>query len=231
MSGPRFLPLGDSALTVEFGDVIAPELMQAVSALDHAIRTNPPDGVIESVPTYRSLTIHFDPLQCTHLHLTDHVKDRLAQTVMTVAQGNHWLVPVCYDLPYALDKEEYQAASGLAFDQSITLHQHATFTIAMFGFMPGCAYLAGLPRALHVPRRTTPRPEVPAGSIMIGGQQALISSVAMPTGWYVIGRTPVTIFNADENPVTPFQVGDTISFTPIDAAQWESAKLQQAGGD
>ncbi len=227
MTAPRFLPLGDSALTVEFGDSITPDLMAAVSRLDAALTQNRLEGIIECVPTYRSLTVHFDPLRLPLSALEALITDCLAKADTEQKSQSMWRIPVCYEAPYALDKDEYEAQIGLSFDEAIKLHQQTVFTIAMFGFMPGCAYLAGLPSALHVPRRTTPRPEVPPGSIMIGGAQGLISSVAMPTGWYVIGRTPLVIFDADANPVTPFNVGDQISFAPISAEEWDSATLDR----
>ncbi len=230
MIAPRFLPLGDSAMTVEFGDRIDPALMAAVAALDHSLAAAPVDGMIEAVPTYRSLTVHYDPLRCSFDRLAAHIRTCLNSDHAQDTRATYWRVPVCYEAPYALDKDEYQANVGLPFDEAVSLHQQAVFTIAMFGFMPGCAYLAGLPEPLHLPRRTTPRAEVPAGSVMIGGQQALISSVPMPTGWYVIGRTPLPIFNADADPVTPFKVGDKISFTAISAADWDSAQLDVTEG-
>lgn len=230
MNAPRFLPLGDSALTVEFGDEIDPDLMARVATLDQTLTAEPLDGIVELVPTYRSLTIHYDPLTCSLEQLTAHVTTCLSSNA---ARSNNasteWSIPVCYDPPHALDHDEFQAQVKMPFEDAVALHQQSIFTIAMFGFMPGCAYLAGLPPALHVPRRATPRPEVPPGSIMIGGQQALISSVAMPTGWYVIGRTPLTIFDPDARPVSPFAVGDKIRFRAITINDWATAALVQSG--
>jgi len=226
MSAPLFLPLGDAALTVQFGDVIDDHLMAQVQALDAALIDHPLDGIYEAVPTYRSLTIHFDPLSVTPNEITAHITTLLQQTTPDSAPPRRWSVPVCYDGDHALDAGEYDTQIGLPFDDIKALHVGAIFKIAMFGFMPGCAYLSGLPKSLHIPRRATPRPQVPAGSIIIGGQQAMLSSIAMPTGWYMIGQTPVSIFDPNNDPVTPFNVGDEICFRAITDDDWNSAKIE-----
>lgn len=227
MTYPRFLPLGDAALTVEFGDIISSGLMAQVRTLDAALTKMVINGLSEIVPTYRSLTIHYDPLTLSHNDLETHVKNALTSSIANEQAGTHWQVPVCYDGDHALDREEYAAAVNLPFERIKTLHQKTVFTIAMFGFMPGCAYLSGLPNELHIPRRATPRPRVPEGSIIIGGAQAMLASIPMPTGWYMIGQTPVSIFDPNQDPVTPFNVGDKISFKAIDKSDWDIARIEK----
>jgi inhibitor of KinA len=214
---PRYLPAGESALVVEFGERIDETVNDRVLALDEAVAAARLAGVIETVPTYRSLMIHFDPRRTSTRALTYAVR-ALKPLEVRREQPRHRRVPVCYDPPFAEDLGEVAAILGLPQEEIVAVHSGALYRVYMYGFAPGFTFLGGLPDALAIPRRATPRPPVPPGSLLIAGGQALIASISMPTGWYQIGRTPSRVFDWRRAPMTLAEIGDSIGFERIDAA-------------
>ncbi len=221
---PRYLPAGETALVVEFGAAIDPALNARVRALDRALAACPVDGVVETVPTYRSLMIHFDPRALSSAALIEHIR-ALALEPESGEAPRHWIVPICYAAPHAEDLAEVAALLDLAPERVAALHAGATYRVYMYGFAPGYVFLGGLPAQLSISRRPTPRPPVPPGAALIAGGQALIASIPMPTGWYNLGRTPAVLFDPRRNPPVSIDVGDAVSFEPIEAARF--AALEQ----
>lgn len=227
---PRYLPAGECALVVEFGETIDPAIHDRVLALDAALATAKLEGVLEFAPTYRSLIIHFDP----RLWRTEALIEAVAALNLTAVKRpkpKRWRTPVCYDPPHGEDLGEVSSLLGLTEERVIALHLGALYRVYMYGFAPGYTFLGGLPPELGISRRATPRPPAPPGALLIAGGQALIASIAMPTGWYALGRTPVKVF--DPRRERPFlaDVGDEIMFERIDAAAFEALRLEaEAGG-
>ncbi len=219
---PRFLPVGDGALSVEFGDAITPELNAQVVALDLALATAELDGIIETAPSYRSLLICYEPLEISFQRLVAELR-RLLSHGGQVWQGAAvtWSVPVVYDPPYALDLPEVAQRLALTQEQVIAIHSQAEYRVYMVGFAPGLPYLGPLPAALHISRRDVPRPQVPAGAVMIGGIQANIVPMPVPSAWYVLGRTPLRLFDLDRQDPFQFRAGDRLRFRRIGAAEFE----------
>ncbi len=232
---PRMLPAGESALVVEFGADADPRHHARVLALDAALAANPIEGIRETVPTYRSLMIHFDPRRYVGDDLAAEIMAKLAALEAMAATSSRaprrWRIPVCYEPPHAEDLAEVAGLVGLAASRVAELHASATYTAVMYGFAPGFLFLAGLPEALAVSRRRTPRPPAPPGALTIANRQALIASIAMPTGWYMLGRTPARTFDVARDPAFPIAVGDRIAFQPIDAAAFDGlASEAERGG-
>jgi inhibitor of KinA len=224
----RFLPAGESALVVEFGARIDQALNDQVRALDRALAANPIAGVVETVPTYRSLMVHFDPRLLSTAALVERIQSLEVEAPIEEQPPHHWLIPVCYEPPYAEDLGEVAAALGLSAQRVAELHAGATYRVYMYGFAPGYVFLGGLPAELAISRRPVPRPPVAPGAVLIAGGQALIASIAMPTGWYDIGRTPAALFDPQRRPPFLIEIGDMVTFEPIDGATF--AALQQAAG-
>jgi KipI family sensor histidine kinase inhibitor len=219
---PRFLPVGDSALTVEFGDAIAPELNQAVVHLDIALAAAELDGISETIPSYRSLLICYEPLEISFQQLVTEVRNLLSVEVRTLAaRRTDWTVPVVYDPPYADDVPEVARRLGLSEEAVISIHTAVDYQVYMVGFAPGLPYLGGLPTELHISRREVPRPKVPAGAVMIGGVQAGIVPIPVPSAWYILGRTPLRPFEAERQDPFLFRSGDHVRFRRIDAAEFD----------
>ncbi len=225
-AGMRVLPAGESALVVEFGTTIDPALNERVRDLDTALAAAEIAGIIETVPTYRSLMIHFDPHLLSPAELIDKVSGLEAPPLTARAPPHHWIIPVCYEAPYAEDLAEVAEALGLSETEIVALHAGATYRVYMYGFAPGYVFLGGLPEPLAISRRAVPRPSVPAGSLLIAGGQALIGHDPMPTGWYHIGRTPVATFDVAHAPPCFIEIGDVVSFEPIAPARF--AAFEQA---
>jgi KipI family sensor histidine kinase inhibitor len=227
---PRYLNAGECALVVEFGQTIDPLIHDRVVALDEAVAAAAPQGVIETVPTYRSLMIHFDPARTSTEALIEAIKALDGRRARR-RRKQRWRVPVCYDPPYAEDLGEVGESLGLTREEIIALHLSALYRVYMYGFAPGYTFLGGLPEALTISRRAAPRPPIPPGSLLIAGGQALIASVGMPTGWYQIGRTPVRVFDSRREPMVFAQVGDDIRFERIDASRFEALSLAARAGE
>lgn len=219
---PRFLPVGDAALTVEFGDSISPDLNAKVVALDIALAASNMDGIIETAPSYRSLLICYDPVVLSCRQLVAELR-RLLERGTRIRQGSAvaWSVPVVYDPPYAEDLPEVAQRLALSEDEVIRIHSGATYQVYMVGFAPGLPYLGPLPDRLHISRREAPRPSVPAGAVMIGGIQANIVPMPVPSAWYVLGRTPLRLFDPSRHDPFLFRAGDHLRFRRIDAAEFE----------
>jgi inhibitor of KinA len=228
---PRYLPAGESALVVEFGDTIDPKIHDRVLALDAAIGQAKWEGVIETVPTYRSLMIHFDPRRLTAEALVDSLAGLDYASARPRMRRQLWHIPACYDPPHGEDIAEIAALLGLSPAQIIGLHHGARYRVYMYGFAPGFTFLGGLPEELKIPRRAVPRPPAPPGSLLIAGGQALIASCAMPTGWYGIGRTPVKMFDPRRGRIFPIGIGDELCFDRIDPAAFDAMSTAAEAGE
>ena len=228
---PRLLDAGEAALVVEFGGHVDPAVNDRVLALDDALGADPPDGVRERVPTYRSLMIHYDPLVLD--------RDALAERVLALAAGGSaraaapaaWTLPCCYDPPHGEDVGELAERTGLSGEEIVRLHAAATYRVYMYGFAPGFAYLGGLPDQLAVPRRASPRPPHPRNAVLIGGGLAAVATVPMPTGWYVIGATPARLYAPERAQSFFVSPGDAIRFEPVDATTFSDLEAREAAGE
>jgi KipI family sensor histidine kinase inhibitor len=228
---PRFLFAGESALVVEYGDRIDPAIHDQVLALDRAVASAAIPGLRETVPTYRSLLIDYDPEQIAPDALIERLRGLPIGAEQAKARPRRWIVPACYDPALALDLGHVAEKQGLTPEKLVALHSGAVYRLYMFGFAPGFAYLGGLPKALDISRRAEPRPTSPPNCLLIAGGQALITTVVMPTGWHIIGRTPERFFAPNRQPVFLAAVGDEIAFEPIDAASFASLEARAVAGE
>lgn len=234
----RLLPLGDAAWTVEFGDKIDPALHARVLGLAAAlarVRAGAGDeigplaacsaapwrGIVDVVPTFRSLTVYYNPL------LTD--GQRLGEALLNLARsagsaghaGRHWRIPVCFDDDFAPDLDELAQSKGLSRDAVIALMTKAKFQVYMIGFMPGFPYMGGLPPVLEVPRLSSPRKAVPARSLAIAGAMCAVYPWESPGGWRLLGRTPVPMFSASEGQSPSLLAsGDSVCWQAIDRPRY-----------
>lgn len=214
-------PLGDSAVQVVLGDAPGEPTRRRVAAASRRVAESGLPGLIECVPGFTSLTIHYDPVQLppsapgwldsslTHL-LAD--LDEAAGD-----EGRLVEIPVCYGGEYGPDLESVASLHGLAADEVVALHAAGDYRVHLVGFSPGFPYLGGLDAKLATPRRESPRTVVPAGSVGIGGAQTGIYPVETPGGWQLIGRTPLRLFDAHRDPPALLRAGDRIRFVPMDA--------------
>jgi KipI family sensor histidine kinase inhibitor len=229
-NAPRLLPCGDAALVVQFGEEIDPALNARVLALDARVAQGIP-GVIETVPTYRSLLVHYDPTATDYRTLGEALLGLSANLPETPTEGRLWRIPVVYGGEFGIDLESVAAHHGITTDELIRRHSAPIYRVYMMGFLPGFAYLGGLDPSIAISRRESPRLKTPAGTISIGGIQALVASLEAPSGWHLLGRTPVRNFMAHRDPVFILDAGDRVKFEPIPASEWPRLDAAAAAGE
>jgi len=211
---PRIAPLGDAALTVTFGPAVDPAAALTVGRLAASVTARPPRGLLELVPGYAALTVHYDLSTTSFRQLADDL------TVLLLARpapanadivGPLVEIGVWYDGP---DLAGVAAATGLSVNEVIARHSDPEYRVALLGFVPGFAYLGPIDPALVLPRRPSPRARVPAGSIAIAGNQTGIYPAETPGGWHLIGRTAAVLFDPAREPAALLAVGDRVRFRP-----------------
>jgi len=227
---PRLLASGDSAITVEYSHDIDDAANLRVLALDRALASEPIVGVIEAVPTYRSLLVHYDPVQIDY----DTVGRRLLALAQSPADAEsnarRWRIPVAYGGEHGIDLEDVAKSLNATPDEIVARHIAGKYRVAMIGFTPGWSYLSGLDKSLHMPRRQNPRLLTPAGTISIGGVQTGVQCLAGPSGWHLLGRTPVRTYQLHRDPIFLLEPGDYVTFSPIDAKIFaEQDRAAEAG--
>ncbi len=215
---PRLLPAGDSALVVEYGDRIAPAVNRRVRELFLALDGVGLRGVVDLVPTYRSLLVCYDPLVLSLDELQQRVLDLDARRGELALAPPHVIdIPTVYGGDFGPDLGFVAAHNGLTEAQVVEVHAGADYLVYMMGFSPGFPYLGGMSERIATPRLKTPRTAIPAGSVGIAQQQTGIYPVESPGGWQLIGRTPVRLFDPGRRPPVLVEAGDYLRFVPIDA--------------
>lgn len=206
---PRFLPVADQGLMVEFAHSLSDEAHHSVLALDQALAANPFPGFAEAVPAFVTLLVCFDPLVTDHIAVQAHLETLLSAGLETVLPPQIHKIPTSYD---GSDLTEVARLTGLSPAEIAALHQSGDYQVAMYGFAPGYAYLSGLPKALHIDRKPAPVRNVPAGTVIIAGGMCLITTITMPTGWWRIGRTETKVLTGSPSTPFAFAVGDHLRF-------------------
>ncbi len=228
---PRLLDAGEAALVAEFGTIVDPAISDRVLALDDALAAQSLPGILETVPTYRSLMIHYDPLVLDRETLAGHVRGLTGGTIRRAAAPARWILPCCYDAPHGEDLAAVADLIGRTPAQVAALHEGGTYRVYMYGFAPGFAYLGGLPAPLAVKRRPSPRPPHPTNAVMVGGGLAAVATVPMPTGWYVLGATPSKLYAPERAESFFVRPGDEIRFEAVDAAAYAGLAAREAAGE
>lgn len=218
----KILPAGDSALVVEFGDSIDMAVNALVQALRKKIEAAPFAGFRETVPTYRSLAVCFDPLKTDVDALEAHL-NALSASLDTIDSGEKTVmtIPVCYSGKYAPDIQTVAEHTKLSVEEVIKRHSARDCYCYMLGFTPGFPYLGGMDETLATPRLKEPRELITAGSVGIANKQTGIYSVASPGGWQLIGRTPLKIFDPERAEPILLKAGMWVRFEPISEEKFE----------
>jgi KipI family sensor histidine kinase inhibitor len=228
---PKFLAAGDTALVVEFGTTVDPEINHRVMRLGAAMRRAEIAGIVDLVPTFRSLMVHYDPTVLSHAALEAEVHAMLDTPHEDARAGRLWRVPVVYGGEYGPDLEDVAARTGLSPDAVIERHISVEYEVYMMGFLPGLPYLGILPEELALPRRTEPRVRVPAGSVAMATNLANIYPSESPGGWHILGRTPIELFDLRRDVPILLDAGDRIRFEPIDRPVFDDIRAKAETGD
>ena len=218
----RIFPLGDSALTVEFGNVISPDLNQKAIALANRIESNPFPGLVETVPAYATTTIFYDLLEVrrsfpgvpTAYEAVQRLVSGLVEDldVSTDADSRLIEIPVIFDRESRFDLGYVADKHGLSINQVIEIFTTTTYRVYMLGFLPGFSYMGEIDDRIATPRKENPRTHVPKGSVGIAGRQTGIYSLDSPGGWQIIGRTEVEMFTPGAESPSYLRAGDTVQF-------------------
>jgi inhibitor of KinA len=228
----RVEPLGDSALIVRLSDEFSPEIyLRAVLGAVRHLEAAAIPGVTEVAPAYNTIGVFYEPAR---IELAPDASpfDVLATKIQSVLNAAAFEteneedpraieVPVCYDLEFALDLADVAVRAGLSKDEVVRRHSTASYQVNCVGFTPGFPYLSGLPTELATPRRATPRTEIPADSVAIGGTQTGIYPRKSPGGWNIIGRTPLRLFDVRREPPALLQAGDHVRFRQISRQEFD----------
>jgi inhibitor of KinA len=239
----EIVPLGDSALIVrvreQFEDAPKETLKEVLQTFQQ-LRSAAIPGVIEVAPAYTSVAVFFDPIALAKTSVSaeqafDGFVERVRRVVAAGADRGGRVktatrdvrrieIPVCYDPEFGLDLDRVVEHAEISASEVVDLHSAAQYRVSCIGFVPGFPFLTGLARKLATPRRTTPRKEIPPGSVGIGGAQTGIYPLRSPGGWNLIGRTPLRLFDPTKNPPALLQAGDQVRFRPITREEFNSLK-------
>jgi len=224
----KFKSFGNTAVLIEWPQKIAKEILEDIRIFSDRINRNDIKEIQEVNFVYASLLIIYDNNLISFKDIK-HKLQLLYDEDNFAMQRHHtlWEIPVCYDEEFGIDLDFLSTEKKLSMDEIISLHSGTIYTIYGIGFLPGFLYLGGLDKDLYMPRRDTPRLEVPKGAIAIGGNQTGIYPQSTPGGWHILGKTPVSLFNArNEKPcfATP---GDKIKFRPISRAEFEVIRIAE----
>lgn len=228
---PRVLPCGDTALTIEFGDRIDRALSMAVVALGERISAAGLAGVVECVPTYRSLLVHYSPLETSSAVLSAEILSLAGSEAENHAPARLFRIPACYEAALAPDLDEVAARTGLSTDEVVAAHTAGRYHVYMLGFLPGYPYMGDLCPALQLPRREDPRVKVPPGSVSIAMDMTAVYTYESPGGWHLIGGTPVHLFDIANTPPAVLRPGDQVVFESIPRTEYDRLAAAVERGD
>jgi inhibitor of KinA len=221
-SFPRFLLSGDAAITVELGGEVDRAVSAKVVRLHRQLRAHPPEGVLETLPTFRSLLVQYDPRRTDPAQLQEALTALIGGLADEPLPSRQWTLPVCYAPEVALDIAEVAGLCGMTQAQAVECHASAAYYVYMLGFLPGYAYMGEVPAPLRLPRRKEPRTRVPAGSLAIATAFVSIYPFESPGGWHIIGRSPLTFFDARAAEPAFLAPGDEVRLEPISLERFEA---------
>jgi inhibitor of KinA len=231
----RIFPLGDSAITVDFGNSINEGINKEVIVRFNQLQHQPLPGIIEVVPAYSSLTIHYDvwklrkmktAVQTVYECMKQQLEERLQQPFQHSETKERLIkIPVCYDNEFGIDIEHLAVTKKISIEEVIQKHTSKSYKVYMLGFLPGFSYMGEVDEKISIPRKSQPV-NIVAGSVGIAGKQTGIYPVASPGGWQIIGRTPVILFDIKKEEPALLRAGDRVQFYSINKKEFEKIKTE-----
>ena len=234
LKGAVARPSGEAAVAIEFGTTIdwtiQSRALALADALDALRAEGKADGLIEALPTYRSVLIEYDPERTEPARLLEALPE--AKGGSAPAGQTEWSIPVCVEDEMAEDADEMAGVLGLTREEVMDRLLKSVLRVGMYGFVPGFAYCRDLDPTLSAPRRLKPRPPVREGALIVANAQAGFVPRPMPTGWYVLGRTPIRMFDPSQqgSDMVPFAIGDRLRMRAIDRDEFARLQGESGGG-
>lgn len=231
MSEVRYLVAGDSAVCVEFGNEISPEINKKIRAFKIAVEKSEIPGIVETVPTYRSLLVHYRPEVIGFKALTEEF-DKLMSSLSSIPIPSPTVIeiPVLYGGEMGPDIENVAEHNHKTVEEVIKIHTSEEYLIYMIGFIAGFPYLGGMSKEIATPRLKSPRVKIEGGSVGIAGEQTGIYPVASPGGWQLIGRTPLKLYDADREKPVLLEAGQYIKFTAVTEEEYKKIEKEVEDG-
>lgn len=227
----RIFPLGDAAITVDFGNFIDKSINQQVLYLFNSLRNDPLPGMKEVVPAYSSLAIYYNAVDVRKKHngsmtafdsMSAQIRDRLDQSLTGIETVSNLVsIPVCYEKELAPDIEYLANAKNVSVEELIQLHTSKEYRVYMLGFLPGFSYMGEVDEKIAIARKPQPI-TVAAGSVGIAGRQTGIYPMTCPGGWQIIGRTPLQLFDPGKDEPSLLKAGDRVQFVSISKNEFEN---------
>lgn len=234
MDSVRFLTAGEQGLVVELGDAIDPAVNAGVHRLAAVLSGAAYPGILQMVPTYRSLMIYYDPLVISRRRLTDLIRETIPRCRAMVPRDHEVktiTVPVCYGGEMGPDLDFVARHNSLTPAEVVEIHASPRYLVYMLGFLPGFPYLGGMKDSIAAPRLESPRPVIETGSVGIAGGQTGIYPMQSPGGWRIIGRTPLRPFESGREKHFLFSPGDYIQFKPVSVDEYIKIERDAASGN
>lgn len=229
----KIYPVGDMALSVDFGNVISEKVNEEVMQLEHTLQEEKIPGILEMLPSYRALLVRYDPAQLSYALLSEKIGKAQGEKGSGENHSSRKiirLIPCCYGGKYGEDLKGMEALTGLSEKEIIEIHSGTDYKIYMLGFLPGFVYLGGMDERIAAPRLDVPRVVIPAGSVGIGGKQTGVYPIASPGGWRLIGSTPVRFYNPSAEKPILCSAGEYIRFVPVSESSYEKIAADVAAG-
>lgn len=225
----KFLIASDTSVCVEFGNEISKDINAKIRAFEDTLKEHPIEGIEETVPTYRSVLVHYNPGMLTFGELQEKLLEIIEKSGSAEAgEGELVRVPVCYGGEYGPDLEYVAEYHNMTPEEVIRIHTEAECLIYMLGFTPGFSYMGGMDPRIATPRLKTPRVKIPAGSVGIAAGQTGIYPIDSPGGWQLIGRTPLKLYDAHREPAVLFEAGQRVRFYAITEEEFRKIREEQA---
>ncbi|RXI41781.1 allophanate hydrolase [Clostridium tetani] len=219
----KYLTAGDKALTIEYGNEISEDISSKVRSMMVALETNKIDGIVEIVPTYRSLMVHYNPLIIGYDDLVNKLKsleNKLED--ISLPEPEVIEIPTVYGGEYGPDIENVAKHNKITVEEVIKIHSSKEYLIYMLGFTPGFPYLGGMDEKIATPRLKSPRTKINKGSVGIAGSQTGIYPIDSPGGWQLIGKTPLKLYEPNREVPILLKAGNYIKFIPIFEGEYKS---------
>lgn len=223
---PTISPVGDCAISIDFGQVIDPKINRQIRQIIEQIKGLQLDGIVELVPTYCALLVQYDAMVYSYSDICRILEPTLQESVTDSANELVTIVeiPTVYGGEFGPDLGFVDSHNHLSEAEVVSIHSGTDYLVYMLGFIPGFTYLGGMDPRIATPRLSSPRTLIPAGSVGIAGEQTGTYPSDSPGGWQIIGRTPVTMYDMSKEQAALLQAGDYVRYVSIDENEFHRVK-------